>query len=194
MPINRVFVAAEELQGQLLSEGFLYCFIGGLAVQRWGEPRMTRDADATLLTNFTEDERAISFLLGKFIPRRPDAEDFARRNRVLLIRASNGVDLDVALGAVDFEQRSVSRASDWKHRKGHSLKTCSAEDLVVHKAFASRERDWLDIDGICARQGAKLDVPLVLAELEPLAALKDDPDIIPRLRRAFSRHAIGRNG
>jgi len=190
MHINRVFLAAEELQEQLLSGGFLFCFIGGLAVQRWGEPRMTRDADATLLTNFTEDDRAISFLLGKFIPRRPDAGDFARRNRVLLIRASNGVDIDVALGAVDFEQRSVSRASEWKHRKDHSLKTCSAEDLVVYKAFASRERDWLDIDGICARQGAKLGVSLVLAELEPLAVLKDDPEILPRLRRTFSRHAI----
>ncbi|MFA7345542.1 MAG: hypothetical protein WC003_14675 [Terrimicrobiaceae bacterium] len=190
MHINRVFLAAEELQECLLSEGFLFCFIGGLAVQRWGEPRMTRDADATILTNFTEDDRAIAFLLGKFLPRRPDAGEFARRNRVLLIRASNGVDMDVALGAIDFEQRSVSRATEWEHRKDHSIKTCSAGDLVVHKAFASRERDWLDVDGICARQGTKLDRALILAELEPLAALKDDPDIIPRLRRTFSRHGI----
>jgi len=66
----------------------------------------------------------------------------------------------------------------------------AAEELVVYKAFASRERDWLDVDGICARQGAKLDCSLILAELEPLAALKEDSDILPRLRRTFSRHGI----
>lgn len=69
----------------------------------------------------------------------------------------------------------------------------AAEELVVHKAFASRERDWLDIDGICARQGTNLDIPLVLAELEPLATLKDDPDILPRLLRTFSRHSMDRH-
>ena len=87
---NRVFVAAEELQAQLLAGGFSFCFIGGLAVQRWGEPRMTRDADATILTHFSGDERAIGFLIERFSPRRPDAAEFARRNRVLLIRHGIG--------------------------------------------------------------------------------------------------------
>ena len=60
--------------------------------------------------------------------------------------------------------------------------TCSAEDLLVHKAFAARDRDWLDIDGIVRRQ-AELDWALVFRELEPLAKLKDAPEIVPRLRK-----------
>ena len=36
---------------------------GGLAVQRWGEPRLTRDADLTLLTGFGKEARFASALL-----------------------------------------------------------------------------------------------------------------------------------
>ncbi len=32
------------------------------------------------------------------------------------------------------------------------VRRCSAEDLVVHKAFASREIDWRDVDACsCAK-------------------------------------------
>jgi hypothetical protein len=42
--------AASDLQALCEAEGFRFCFIGGLAVQRWGEPRETVDVDMTLLT------------------------------------------------------------------------------------------------------------------------------------------------
>jgi hypothetical protein len=54
----------------------------------------------------------------------------------------------------------------------------------VHKAFAGRDRDWLDVEGIVIRQGEYLDSGLVLRELAPLAALKDD-DTIDRLQALF---------
>jgi hypothetical protein len=47
--MNAIFAAALDLQGFCDKRGWRCCFIGGLAVQRWGEPRMTRDADLTLL-------------------------------------------------------------------------------------------------------------------------------------------------
>jgi hypothetical protein len=47
---------------------------------------------------------------------------------------------------------------------GVALVTCSAEDLIVFKAFAGRERDWLDIEGIALRQRGRLDEPLIWAE------------------------------
>lgn len=36
-----------------------FCFIGGLALLRWGEPRTTRDTNLTLLTGFGGEERFI---------------------------------------------------------------------------------------------------------------------------------------
>lgn len=53
---------------------------------------------------------------------------------------------------------------------GIKLKTCSAEDLVVHKAFASRTKDWLDIEGIILRQSA-LDWSYIADKLKPLLVL-----------------------
>jgi hypothetical protein len=71
---------------------------------------------------------------------------------------------------------------------GQSLITCSAEDLLVHKCFANRDKDWLDVDGILARQWNKLNLKLVRTELKPLAELKEEPEIIARLEQKITRH------
>jgi len=44
-----LFEAARQLQVFCDGQGWRSCFIGGLAVQRWGEPRVTLDADLTVL-------------------------------------------------------------------------------------------------------------------------------------------------
>ena len=90
-PANSVTLAAVELQEVLQLEGIPFCFIGGLAVQRWGEPRVTVDADATILTRFVDDEKWTDQLLASFRPRRPDARAFALRHqspRTFLLRLS----------------------------------------------------------------------------------------------------------
>ena len=65
-----------------------FCVIGGLAVQRWGEPRLTRVADLTLLTGFGQEGKYIDALLGPFSPRFEGAREFAQANRVLLLSAA----------------------------------------------------------------------------------------------------------
>ena len=44
--------AAQRIQRFLESREWRFCFIGGLAVLRWGEPQLTGDIDITLLTGF----------------------------------------------------------------------------------------------------------------------------------------------
>lgn len=160
-----------------------YCFIGGLAVLRWGEPRETVDVDLTLLTGFGDEGRFVSALLDAFSPRIDDAARFAMQNRVLLLRASSGVGLDIALGGLPFEELAVARSSVFVFPPDVPLRTCSAEDLIVLKAFADRPKDWLDIDGILIRQGADLDWPHILAQLAPLAEVKGAPELVERLER-----------
>ena len=120
--MNAVIRAAADLQGLCEAQQWRYYFIGGVAVQRWGEPRETVDA-----TPFV------------FPP-------------------------DVA------------------------LRTCSAEDLIVLKAFPSRPKDWVDVDGILIRQAGRLDWNYVRRQLTPLAELKEAPEILTTLdakRREF---------
>ena len=62
------------------------------------------------------------------------------------------------------------------------LRICSAEDLLVMKAFAARPQDWIDLEGILIRQSSALDWPYVYSNLEPLAAVKEQPELVPQLR------------
>jgi hypothetical protein len=188
--VNEVIRAAAELQAVCLAEGWRFCFIGGLAVQRWGEPRETVDVDLTLLTGFHDEARFVSILTGRFETRIEDAAAFALVHRVLLLRARSGVGLDIALGGLPFEELAVDRSSVFTFPPDVPLRTCSAEDLLVLKAFADRPKDWVDVEGIIIRQSGRIDWSHVRAQLAPLVELKEAPQILRRLderRRELDR-------
>lgn len=180
--MNALFEAAKEVCDFMAARHWQYCLIGGLAVQRWGEARSTQDADLTLLTGFGEEERYASTLLARFKGRIANALAFSLANRVLLIHASNGKDVDIAFGALGFEIDMIERATPFEYAPGVILPTCSAEDLFVMKAFAARPQDWLDAKGIAIRQGATLNQPYLLRHLSELAALKEAPEIVDQAR------------
>ena len=181
--MNPAYQAAVEIQTFFYERGWRFCIIGGVAVQRWGRPRLTQDVDVTLLTGFGSEEQYIREILTHFTPRISDAEAFALRTRVLLVQASNGVGIDIALGGLPFEEQAVARATLFEFAPGASLLTCSAEDFIVLKAFAAREVDWRDIKGVLYRQGTKLDWDWILGHLGFLCELKEEPEILDRLAR-----------
>jgi len=180
--MNAIYGAAAEVEELCRAAGFRFCFIGGVAVQRWGKPRMTADVDVTVVTGFGGEAPFVDALLARLAGRIPDAREFALRNRTLLVAASNRIHVDVSLGALPFEEHAVERASPFVIATDVSLTTCCAEDLVVHKAFAARDKDWLDIRGIIIRQGAHLDRALIWSELLPLLELRGDSETEGRLR------------
>jgi len=181
--VNALFQAAREVGDFMEARGWQYCIIGGIAVMRWGEPRTTQDVDITLLTGFGEEETFVDALLAAFRGRVADARTQALKNRVLLLTASNGVGVDVALAGFPFEEEILRRATAFEFDEGCRLITCSAEDLVVAKAFADRPKDWLDVEGVLIRQGKRLDLKSVFRHLAPLCELKEAPEIVVRLRK-----------
>lgn len=188
MSLNLVLEAALELQAFCAERAWRFCFIGGVAVQQWSEPRVTSDADLTLLTGFGTEELFIDALLGAFAARYPNAREFALTRRVLLLQTISGVGLDIAMGAFPFEESATLRARDIVFAPGKALRLCTAEDLIVFKAFASRPQDWRDVEMTIVRQGdAKLDWTYIFAQLTPLAELKEEPGIVDQLRALRSR-------
>ncbi len=185
--MSLLYDTASDIQRICRASGWRFCFIGGIAVQRWGEPRFTHDADLTLLTGYGNESAYIERLLEEFDPRAPDAAAFALKSRVLLLKAPNGIPIDVSLGAIDFEARMIQRASDWDAADGVALTTCGADDLVVLKAFAGRDQDWVDIRTIATRKSRELDTDLIFRELAPLLELKEDTETEQRLRKLFSK-------
>lgn len=186
--MSALFGAARDLQTFLETRGWGFCFIGGLAVLRWGEPRFTRDVDVTLLCPFgSEDEVSAPLLDSGYLGRIPDVREFARRNRVLLLQSRDGVPIDIALAAIPFEERMVERSSLFEFEAGCALRTCSAEDLIVLKLFAFRPRDVLDAETIVIRRRPALDWQYMAENLQPLAEVKEQPEIMAtfeKLKRA----------
>ncbi len=84
----------------------------------------------------------------------------------------------------------LERSSAWLIPDHGSIKTCSADDLVVLKSVASRPQDWIDVEKVIIRQDKKLDRQLILKELQPLADLKEEPEIVQQLQQLFDKHAI----
>ena len=179
--MDDVFQAAVELQNVCQSQGWQFCFIGGIALQRWGEPRETVDVDLSLFAGFGEEQQFSEALLKHFEPRIANAAGFAQERRVLLLRSSNGVGLDVALAALPYEQLLIQHSSNYNYAPDISLRTCSAEDLIVLKAFAGRGQDWADIERVIVRQTGKLDWDYIREQLRPLAELKESPEILDQL-------------
>lgn len=178
--------AAVEVQSVLSAGGIRSCVIGGLAVQRWGEPRATQDVDFSIWAPIGEEQRPLDLLLEAFTPRRADARAFAIANRVLLVQSTNGVAADIGLVGSPFEVEILDRSSPWEVA-GVSVVTCSAEDLVIYKLVASRPRDVVDIEGIVRRQGARLDADRIRRYGTLFAELKEEPDLLRPFELSLAR-------
>jgi hypothetical protein len=177
-------VAAQALREE---RGFAFAFIGGVAVQHWGEPRVTRDIVLTLFCGFGNEAPVIEAFLRRFDARIPDAAAFAEAHRVLLLNTADGIPIDVAPGGMPFEEQMTGRAEKHEYLPGVILRVCTAEDLVVMKAFAGRTRDWSDIERVWVRHGGRLDWRAIRRDLGPLAELKDAPGILEDLERMRDR-------
>ncbi len=164
-----------------------FCFIGGIANFRWGTPRLTNDLDLTLLTGFGAEAAYAEALLSEYESRIADAAAFAAEYRVLLLRTPDGFGLDVALGAMPFEASAIERSTKEQLTPGVVLRTCSAEDLIVHKAFAARPQDWVDAEGVILKQRGVLAWPQIWSDLGELAALKEAPELMDELERIAQR-------
>jgi hypothetical protein len=178
-----LFDTARQLQVYCDRRGWRSCFIGGIAVQRWGEPRVTLDVDLTLLAGFGFEDSFIGPLLDSYAARIDNAGEFARRHRVLLLKSPDGVGIDISLGALPFEERVVRRATSFSFGPGLEIRTCSAEDLVVLKLFASRALDIHDAEGVVFRHKNQIDWRYIEEQLRPLAEVKDQPEILQTLAR-----------
>jgi len=180
--MKQIVEAAKEIQDFIENLNWKFCFIGGVALQRWGRPRLTNDIDLTLLTGFGNESDFLDTLVQKYQSRIASPIDFALRNRILLLQTSNNIGIDISLGALPFEENAVARASYFTFLPNIELITCSAEDLIVMKAFADRLQDWADVENIIIKQ-KQLDWNYINTELPPLAEAKYEPEIVQKLER-----------
>jgi hypothetical protein len=101
-PILDAALAAQAAYESIGSRG---CVIGGVALQRWGEPRFTADADLSVLVAPGDEARVIQALLARLSARIENAAQFAEQSRVILARSQVGVGIDTRRFAVRSQSR-----------------------------------------------------------------------------------------
>jgi hypothetical protein len=120
--MKELIAQAGELQSFLESKGWDFYFVGGIAVQIWGEPRLTRDIDLTVFTNLSDETKYLRAFLTKFKSRFSDsseAEQFAKTKRVLLLETENGIGIDLMwegwLPGIPHSSAPVTKTSPLKY-------------------------------------------------------------------------------
>jgi len=143
---------AARFQDFIISNGWEFYFIGGIAVQIWGEPRLTKDIDLTVFTNLANEPAFIQKIISKYKPKFADAPQFALMERILPVLTETGVTIDISLSGFSDMSESLPRASYQPFFGDISLKICSANDLIIMKTLAGRPRDWPDIESVIIKQ------------------------------------------
>jgi hypothetical protein len=155
----------------------------GLAVALVGRPRVTRDVDAVAII---DEGRWPRFLQAgadfSFVPRIPELLEFARRNRVLLLRhEKSGVEIDISLAGVPFELEAIARAK--KTKVGRlKLPVATPEDLIVMKAIAHRPNDLTDIHSLLDVH-PNLDVAHIRKWVDEFAQVLEMPELYEDIDR-----------
>ena len=161
--------------------------IGGVAVSLLSRPRLTRDVDAVVLL---DSEKWEGFLkAGRqfgFTPRLQDCLAFAQKNRVLLINHKpTGIDVDISMGALPFEEEAVSRAVKTKV-SGITIPLPAPEDLVIMKAVAHRPIDLADIRSILEAH-PNLDLHRVRKWAKEFSSVLEMPEIFDDLKKILTQ-------
>ncbi len=156
-----------------------YGLMGGYALQRWGEPRATRDIDIEIVIEESEKATVFEHLLSRFQPRIQNALEFAMRHRVLLLYASNGIPVDISLAPPGYGELVAQRLQKIQVMPDYPpVFVISAEDLVIHKCIANRPVDRQDIQSILIRQGARLDIEYIRDCLSAFAPYVEEFDLL----------------
>jgi len=172
----------------LRNAGIPHVVIGGVAVGAVSRPRLTKDVDAVvMLGNLSWEAFEQEARQAGFPPRIENASSFARRSRVFLLKHSaTGVDVDVSVGALGFEEETIKRARLVSFA-GIEIPAATAEDLMIMKMVASRPHDIADVD-VLMRANPGFDLDRVRLYTREFAAVLEAPEMIETLEALIVRH------
>jgi len=180
--------ALRALSAALTELGRPSMVIGGIAVIARGVPRTTLDIDATVWAEGLDLDRALAvFAAHGIAPRVDDARAFAIERQVLLLRhEASKTPLDVALAWLPFEHEALARATLVDFGGFHAT-VARAEDLIVYKSIAWRERDRTDIERLLALHRDEIDLSRVRNLLAQFAAALDAPERVAEFETLVDR-------
>ena len=182
-PFRAAIEAIQRLLAKFDNRGVI---IGGIAVGFLGRPRLTEDVDAMFLLSTQDIARFLEAAKHENMQSRiPNAEEFARKNRVLLLQhAPTETNIDISLGILPFEQEMVERGVVLS-TSTLSIRLPTPEDLIIMKAVAHRPKDLEDIRTIIDKN-PKLDVDRIRHWVKSFADILESSDLWIDIERMFT--------
>jgi predicted nucleotidyltransferase len=182
-----VLKAAIHVAKWLEEQSIRHFFIGGIALQYWGEPRLTKDVDVTVLVAPEDFEGFLDKAIKGFRPRIPNAIEFGRKHRVLLLETEDAVPIDISLGIPGYEEEAWAHSKEVEFQPFGKLRLISAEDLIIHKCVAGRARDVEDVVNILVKQQLQLDVERIKSWLQSFREIIEEHDPLSLFEEAFKQ-------
>lgn len=180
--------ALAALTRALERSGQRFMLIGGLAVIARGVPRDTDDIDATVWAPELDLGDLLAVLRDEeIVGRIPDVEAFARRNQVLLLQHEpTRSPLEISLAWLPFEREALARAETLLLGEAR-VPVAVAEDLVVYKVVAWRDRDRADVERLLSVHSGSIDLDRVRDLVRQFAQALEEPERIGEFERLVDR-------
>lgn len=155
-----------------------YLVIGGLAVAAVGEPRMTADIDVVAFVSMPTAERLIAAATAQGFRAADDEAERLQHTGTLRFHR-DPFQLDVVIASLPFEDRARRRATR-RRLFDREVPMPTAEDLLLFKVIAGRDKDLVDAAGIVRRHAGRLDRGYLDTAIDEVCDLAEDTR--PRLR------------
>jgi predicted nucleotidyltransferase len=172
-----------DLQKLLDRYGGRGVIIGGIASGLLGRPRLTVDLDAMFLASAKDVPKILELAREVGIePRIENVMEFAKKSHVLLLRhTKSGVNIDISLGILPFEEEVVERSV--RHdAEVLAIQLPTPEDLIILKAVAHRPKDLEDIREIVANN-PNLDQKRIERWVRDFAELIETPELWEQIEK-----------
>ena len=175
----------KDAVGFLDQRGYRYAVIGGIALAQWGFIRTTHDVDIKVLvpeTNYAAMRNAIRAAFPE------PARTHAPQNPLIVAVTIQDVIVDFLLTIPGYEEQIIERAVS-RDLGGWSIQVCSAEDLIIQKVVAGRDRDWLDVEELLIAQHDQLDQAYIEDWLSQFVEALQRPEILTKFQALRARVA-----
>jgi hypothetical protein len=171
-PLRAAIAALEQM-------GCRYAVVGGIALSQWGVLRYTHDVDLKVIVPEADYSGIRAQLLAAFPER---ARQHVPQNPLIVAVSIGEVIVDFLLALPGYDQQIVERA-ELRDLGGFTAWVCSAEDLIIQKVIAGREKDWPDVDSLLRARRSKLDYAYIEEWLGQFAEALETPELLNRYRQ-----------
>jgi hypothetical protein len=162
--------------------------IGGIAASVLGEARYTEDLDALFMLSIQDIPQFLEEARQEGIePRITNAADFAKKNRVFLLRHTpTATNIDISLGIMPFEQEVIERSSIQEFDDSLQVQLPTPEDLIIMKAIAHRPKDLEDIRTLSAKY-TSLDFARIERWIKDFSEILETPELWGQIEKILKQ-------